>query len=450
VILPDQPLLEFFARAGGGGSSGGGSSGGSGGGGLVSLLIFIGYVPSQWVGSLFRKGNQVLLGSLLLWPMAFVSLIAFSWLMGIYGFLIACGVIAGTGSGLYGWLGKAIKRSKKIGLKLQTAEKSDPAWDEATLLEATSKTFYKFQTDWMNSDSDSIKTYTTPAYFYHTSLMLHALKLAGRKNMMEAVRIDSQNITSLNDAEGVRGDSVTVGFKASAVDSLIETATGATLYTDTSSFIEYWTFLRDEDGWKLDHIDQATASYSAVSSELRDFALTNNYCFSLDWGWLLLPKRGQLFAKGKFGTSDINNHIIGNYKESLVQLYTYQPNPNADVSGMKYYLIAQANVQKTYGNIVVRRKKFLQGGIRDLQKVETEWTSFNKNYEVFASSSEGATSFELLEPTFMEKLNALSFEVNIEVVDNVVYLYSQEKKINPAHYPEMLAILHEAYTYMKR
>ena len=29
MILPDQPLLEFFARAGGGGSSGGGSSGGS-------------------------------------------------------------------------------------------------------------------------------------------------------------------------------------------------------------------------------------------------------------------------------------------------------------------------------------------------------------------------------------------------------------------------------------
>lgn len=456
MILIDNSIFEIFARGGGGGSGGGGGGGGgsggggSGGGGILAFLVFLGYIPMQWIGSKFRSWDQVLLGSFVLWPLSIVAIVVLTWTLSFYGTIIGCGAMAGVGSGLYGWLGKAIKRAKKTKALLKTAAAKDPEWDEANIIEKTKTSFLKFQNDWMNSDIGSIKTYTTERYHNHTALMLQALKLAGRKNVMTDVTIISQDITSMNDVEGVRGDSVTVGFEARAVDSIVEMTSEEILYTDSRSFIEYWTFLRDDQGWKLDQIDQDTAAYYLQSQQLKAFASANNYFYSPDWGWLLLPKKGQLFGKGKFGTSDINNHIIGSYQDSLVQLYTYQPNPNSDSSGMKYYLIAQANVQKTYGNIVVRRKKFLQMGIDGLQKIETEWTAFNKNYEVYASSSEGAASFELLEPTFMEKLNALSFEVNIEVVDNVVYLYSREKNVNPAHYQEMLDILHEAYTYMKR
>jgi hypothetical protein len=51
----------------------------------------------------------------------------------------------------------------------------------------------------------------------------------------------------------------------------------------------------------------------------------------------------------------------------------------------------------------------------------------------------------------MEKLEALPFEVSIEVVDNVVYLYSvQLTEKNPAvSYQRMLEILQEAYKQMK-
>lgn len=441
-------FVDHFARSGGGGSSsgGGGSSGGAG-----SLLFAIGYFPMRSLGKIFRKSNNVLLGSFVLWPITLIIFGVLTIYLGLYGFIIGLGAVSGTGGGLYGWFAKLLKMSKRTQNDLRLAASTDPAWNEQTLLASTADIFYKFQKDWTNFNIDSIKTYTTPYYQHHTALMLQALKLAKRKNNMSEVKILTQNITAMSNPDGVDGDMVTVGFQAEANDSLIDESTGEVLHTDKNSFIEYWTFVRDSKGWLLDHIDQETANLYASSETLKEFSREHNYFYSLDWGWLLLPKRGQLFGSGKFGVSDINNHIIGNYKDSLIQLYTYQPNPSADRNARQFYLIAQANVQKSYGNIVVRRKKFLQNfRIKDLQKIQTEWTSFNKNYEVFASSAEGATSFELLEPTFMEKLNALSFEVNIEVVDNVVYLYSKEKAVNAEHYAEMLGILHEAYSYMKK
>ena len=56
---------------------------------------------------------------------------------------------------------------------------------------------------------------------------------------------------------------------------------------------------------------------------MRQFAAQYNMYFSLDWGHLLLPTRGELFKRG-FQVADINNHIIGFWTGNLlVQLYTY-------------------------------------------------------------------------------------------------------------------------------
>lgn len=94
--------------------------------------------------------------------------------------------------------------------------------------------------------------------------------------------------------------------------------------------------------------------------------------------------------------------------------------------------------------------------IKDLNKLSTEWGDFNKKYDVFASNAEQATSFELLNPTFMEKLEAVPFEVNIEVVDNVVYLYADEAEskvttsaYDAQRYEVMLGLLKDAFKEMR-
>jgi hypothetical protein len=75
-----------------------------------------------------------------------------------------------------------------------------------------------------------------------------------------------------------------------------------------------------------------------------------------------------------------------------------------------------------------------------------EWPDFNRRYEVLATNVEQVTAFELLHPVFMEKLFALPFRVGIEVVDNTLYLYTNDKGVE---YGQMLSILHDAFNEMK-
>jgi len=368
-------------------------------------------------------------------------------LLGSLGFLVAIGALAGMGAGLYNWFSK-LKRGKKATKKLQTAAQLDPAWDEPAILARTKELFDAYQKDWSARAWEKMAAYMTPRYYQHASLMVAALMQAKRINQVDTPWIKQSMIVDLDDQADNNSDTVKVGLTAQADDKLINELTGEVIYKDGSEFTEYWRLKRQGNTWLLDGIDQATAAEWKKDVELERFALENGFFYSLDYGWLLIPSRGQIFNTARFGTSDINNHIIGLYNEYLLQLYTYDPVPGSAGS----YLIAQTNVPKSYGNIVVRRKhltNFIKP--RGLQKIAMEWGDFNKKYEVFASSAEGVTSFELLHPAFMVQLEALPFEVNIEVVDNVVYLYSNQPtdKVPSVRYRQMLDILREAYKQMR-
>lgn len=441
--------LLHFARGGGGGSSSGG--GGSGGGGGLGIIAAIGYIPMHFVSGFIRKrmfnGPFWWLGQIIGW----VICIAFCFLclfLGAWGILIAIGALLGTSAGLYSWLSK-VKKPKRVTRKLEVAAGADVIWDEQAILNRTQRIFEAYQEDWTAKNWQNMKNYMTPSYYQHASLLIAALTQMKRTNQVNAPGINEMAIVDLNDSQDNAQDTVTVGLTAHADDILVDDVTGEQLYRDRSQFTEYWTLKRIDDKWYLDKIQQATQAPGKAALELQNLAKTNGYFYSLDMGWLFIPKRGELFGKAKFGISDINNHIIGVYNNNyLLQLYTYDPVPRNNGS----YLIAQTNVPKQYGNIVVRRKSwknfFKPKGLR---QISMEWGDFNKKYEVFASNAEGATSFELLHPAFMEKLEALPFEVNIEVVDNVVYLYSAQltEKNPPASYYKMLEILQEAYKQMR-
>lgn len=437
------PLLESFARSGGGGSSSGG--GGDG------IIIFLGYLPMHYIGSRLRRSSPDKLTTapkqVIGWVLGviYATLWLFIW-PGFIGFLISVAAIVGTGAGLYNWFGK-LKQSKVVQSKLKDAAQVDGAWDETALLARATEVFARYQQDWSAQNSEAMKAYMTVDYHYHAALLVYALQLGGRRNIVENPQITDAVVVDMNDALDNTLDTVTVGITASATDQLIDTRANQALFTDSSEFTEFWRFKRQGNQWLLDGIQQATEATWTHNMPLEAFALANGFRFSTDMGWLLIPAKGQLFGDAKFGKSDINNHVIGLYKQQLLtQIYTYRPTPD----NSKSYLIAQVNVPKSYGSIVVRRKKALQlFGIRGLEKVSTEWQQFNDKYEVFATSAEQATSFELLNPRYMEQLEAAPFEVNIEVVDNVIYFYSDESKTDDAHYQAMLNLLQLAFNEMK-
>lgn len=412
--------ISLLGIAGGGGSSSGGGGGGGGGGS---------YSSSGGSGG----GDSDL---------------------GIFEIIfIVIGLILFFGMAYFGQKHTIRVRNEKLKKRFQAAQATDSIWNQQELIEYANSIFLRHQKDWSAFDTKSLQEYMTPEYMRHTLLMLAALKNANRQNQVDNIKIISTEILDFSDFKDNTKDNFAAVIVARVDDIINDTALNKEIHKQTLTSTQTYKFVRSGDTWLFSGIDQSTASASEYNASLEKFAMSHNMCYSIDWGWLLLPQRGQVFGTGQFGVSDINNHVIGMYNDVLIQLYSYKPNP-AMTSG---YLIAQTAVPKNYGDIVVRRRNGVMNfKIRGLNKLSTEWNDFNKKYDVFASDTEQATSFELLNPSFMEKLEALPFEVSIEVVDNVVYLYAKEglsdvagSEVGPVRYETMLGVLKAAFKEMR-
>lgn len=412
--------IGLFGIAGGGGSSSGGGGGGGGGGGSYN---------SSSGGS----GSSDL---------------------GLFEIIfIITGLIIFFGMAFYGQRHALRVRSEKMKKRLLAAQAADSIWNQEALIKYADSIFLRHQKDWSAFDTKSLQEYMTPEYMRHTVLMLAALKNSNRQNQVDNIKIISTEILDFSDFTDNARDSFSAVIVARVDDIINDTALNKKIHKQTITATQTYKFIRSADTWLFSGIDQSTASAGEYNASLEKFAASHQMCYSIDWGWLLLPQRGQVFGTGQFGVSDINNHVIGMYKDVLIQLYSYKPNP-AIARG---YLIAQTSVPKNYGDIVVRRRNGVMNfKIRGLNKLSTEWGDFNKKYDVFASDTEQATSFELLNPSFMEKLEALPFEVSIEVVDNVVYLYAKEglsdiagSEVGPVRYETMLGVLKAAFKEMR-
>jgi hypothetical protein len=465
-LLGQIPLIiEEFARGGGGGSGGGGGGGGgssggsgSGGGGIFYIVGLAGYIPMHLLGGLLRRHffkeywfAARVIGWVIAGLVAAVSIalifIFKSFLIAFYvNVPIAVGALLGMAAGLNAWVGK-FNQNTKVKNAVATYASKDTVWNEANILKFTEGIFYKFQKDWTNFDTDSMQQYMTTNYYNHNRLMMYALKGAHRINKVENPTIISKYILSAHDSDNNDEDTFEVAITATADDQLYDDRTNTLLFRDRSSFTEYWRFNRSGNNWMFAGIRESTEGPATPASyAISQFAAQNGLYYSADWGWLLLPADGYLFQHGKFGTSDINNHAIGFVDNVLTQLYTYTPNPNG---GADVYLIVQTNVPKTYGRILVRRRsKFINLPVKGLTKVTMEWGEFNNMYDVYASDLERVTSFELLNPAFMANLRDLAYEVNIEVVDNVVYIFTKGNTL-AGTYASLYDIVLKAHKEMK-
>lgn len=472
---PIVQILEIIARGGGGGSggggggggggfSGGGSSGGSGGGGWAVYLT-VGYFIGHGISGVARKTwdetrakriSAIIVAALSIGALV-TSIMIWATSSSMGSFLLGniLTLWLGWWIGATGIVGKSIGSIKQARSNMAAAAASDAGWDAATLEQHTRDVFARFQADWSRFNVDAMAVYMTPAYHEHMRLVLRAMYEMGRQNDVRAPRIiDIQPVNAHDDADNSK-DSYAMLITAQANDCLIDMKSNNLLFADTSTFTETWNFIRHDTTWLLAGIDQATANESMRRTDIMSFASANNMYYSLDWGWLLLPSRGVLFAGGKFGVSDVNNHTIGMIGNILVQLYTYVPDAS---SGGVQYTIGQINLPRSYDNIIVesKAKPFDLGAAlsnwfsqtisrRGYKKYTFEWQDFNNRYNVYATDVDRLATFELINPQFMAKLYDLNAHVSIEVVDSIVYFYTTDK----VNYADLMTILYYAHKELR-
>jgi len=402
---------SVLARGGGGGSS----SGGSGGGFYSGTGFSSGYSSSSSPSGYGGSGS--------LWP---VALLFFG--VGIIFIFI-------------------LKKYKTKGLSPGTSgsfsstdNKLTSQGDKAKALIARN-TFLGFQAAWSDYDLIKLKLLLSPNYFKNITLQLNILKNYQRQNIIENIKIIDIRI---QDGKS-ESDSFSAYIQASCKDRLHDLKTGKDIFIDNSAFAEIWYFVKVQGVFVLDSISQSTEDVGKYDKAIAEFASKKGFYFNPDFGWLMMPTRGAIFGLAGFGNADINNHVSGYYSGKIVEFYSYQPRAG---STMETMTIAQSILPKHYDDILVTEKSWygFKPKAKGLIKVSTESNDFNKKFAVWAAKPDRATSFELLAPNFMEKIYSLNFEINIEVVDNVLYIYAPGVLIN---YDEMLEVLVWAFEEMK-
>ena len=309
--------------------------------------------------------------------------------------------------------------------------------------------FESYQEDWTNFNLKDIKTFSTKHYYEHASLMLELLKNLHRTNKVSKLKVHKVYLLDPVNEKTTFPANIRVAFVFSGLDEVI-TDDGEKLYSAHASNVsETWNFIYDGKKLKLSGISQPTASAPHLVRSLASFADKNHLFYSPDWGRYALPSRGLIFGGSSMKIADINNHVIGKWDNLLIQLYTYAETPNLATSS--YYVVGQINVPKDYLGVIVKSKKFKSGHKPDksYEQFEMEWNEFNDRYEVYAASRDALPAFELLNPKFMEFLYDKNPAYNLEVVDNVIYIYAKITTVTEKDYEDLLAVLRAAYDELK-
>ena len=337
----------------------------------------------------------------------------------------------------------------KSGKKLNFKDHNSTA-QEKQIHQDAQKIFENYQRDWTDFNYHSIKKYTTDHYYTHASLMLDLLKNLHRVNKVSKLKVKKVYLNTPVNENTKFPVNISATFSFSGLDEVYDTNDNKKLYSAyASSAIETWNFIYDGKTLKLAGISQPTESAPHLVKSLANFADQNNLFYSPDWGRYALPARGLIFGGASMKIADINNHVIGKWGDLLIQLYTYAETPGRTVGS--YYIVGQINVPKEYLGVIVKSKKFKTGKkpSKSYEKFELEWNDFNDRYDVYAASRDALPAFELLNPKFMEYLYSKNPSYNLEVVDNVIYIYAPISTIAEKDYEDLLEVLKKAYDELK-
>ena len=342
---------------------------------------------------------------------------------------------------------------------LEKSKALDPFWDTQTLLPKVEKLFSEFQLAWQNFDSNAMSGLVSPELYKKYELEMSVLYMQKRRNIMENITIKSLVVYGVDDQVDNNEDRVTVEITASARDILLDTETNKKLFVDNSKFIEYWTLARRGNEIYLADIKQATEEEESTSQTLKRFANEEGFSFDPDFGWLMLPNKGLLFNRSRFGSTDINNHIIGRRDNKIVELYTidfFDWGKRDSRSVTRSYLVAQAILPVSHNHIIVRRKSFWNT-LRvfffnsKLKKHTFESNEFNRLFDIYADPRDNIPAFKLIEPQFMEILMKFKQEYSFEVVGNFLYFYAPfSRQAITYSYRELVVILDAAFARTER
>jgi hypothetical protein len=163
---------------------------------------------------------------------------------------------------------KLKKKSNEVKALTEKISASDEMWNHRHLMSTTRLVFMQVQKAWAERNQELVKDVMTKNIYEKHKAQTDEMIASGKKNILEQIKISQIVIISISDYKDNSKDSFSAYIDASMIDYTIDEKTEKVLSGDNSeahSFSEIWTFLREDNKWKLDEISTDT-SFSVIDN----------------------------------------------------------------------------------------------------------------------------------------------------------------------------------------
>ena len=135
----------------------------------------------------------------------------------------------------------------------------DPVWNLDGMKKRVEIVFLKVQEAWMERDQSIAKDYMSEALFQKHKLQTDQMLKEHKKNMLDRINLLESHIVEIADYKDNSKDAMWVYIKGSMIDYMVDDRSENKLSGDSTTpekFTELWRFIRKENGWVLDEIQQ--------------------------------------------------------------------------------------------------------------------------------------------------------------------------------------------------
>ena len=155
------------------------------------------------------------------------------------------------------------KKSQACKELLARLAELDPAWDLDVIRRRVNEVFFKVQEAWVERDQNLARDCMSDAIFHKHKMQTDRMIAQHRRNVLEDINLIETEIVDVQDFADNKRDRFWVYVKGEMKDFMADDRTRDIVSGDEEKkkFTELWKFIRAEDKWVLDEIDQKVSLF---------------------------------------------------------------------------------------------------------------------------------------------------------------------------------------------
>ena len=195
-------------------------------------------------------------------------------ILGAMGFIWAFGVSIVTGiiSFIAGMKlkGAIVKKNERARSLLEKIDDNDPLWDRDAIHARIEEIYFAVQYAWTRRDQSRARAYMSSRIYKKHKAQTDAMKSDGLINKLKRVNLEDVKIIGVFDSPNDNKDRLKALIYGGMIDYMWnekdETIVNGT--TEYKHFMEIWNFVRKEDDWVLDEIEQSVDAQSVKNAKV--------------------------------------------------------------------------------------------------------------------------------------------------------------------------------------